>query len=310
MSTQITAPVFNIQTYCIHDGPGIRTTVFLKGCPLRCLWCANPESNEIYPQLLTYQSLCTSCGKCIPSCPHQAIQMTVSGDMPPIVTTDRALCKNCGACIKSCPQKAREIAGDYKTPDDVLKLVLKNKLFLTSSGGGMTLSGGELLLHPVFSEELLKKAQESGLHTAVESCCFAKKETIDRVFAYVNLGLLDIKHMNSKIHEKLTGVPNEIILENICHIYHELNVPVIIRIPIVPGFNDDEENIHKTASFVKEKLGTDVPVHLLPYHNMGTSKAENLGQIPELSISVPKQDHMEHLMKIVESYGLKTQIGG
>ncbi len=310
MQSSLTAPVFNIQTYCIHDGPGIRTTVFLKGCPLRCLWCANPESNEFYPQLMTYSSKCSACGRCIPVCPNQAISIFEEGDPAPYAVTDRTKCVNCGKCISICPAEAREIAGENKTVDEVITEVLKDKLFLTASGGGMTISGGEALAHADFSAALFKAAKDNGLHTAIETCSFASRENVDKVFKYVDLGLLDIKHMNSTVHQKLTGVPNEIILDNIRHVYHDLHIPVIIRIPTIPGYNADTGNIAATAKFVKEQLGDDVAIHLLPYHQLGESKTESLGQTIHETIAVPKDSYMEMLKGIVESYGLKAQIGG
>lgn len=312
MNTSIKAPVFNIQTYCIHDGPGIRTTVFLKGCPLRCLWCANPESNEFYPQLMTYSSKCTACGRCLPACPNQAISVFFpkNPEDKPYAVTDRTLCTNCGKCIDACPSEAREIAGKDMTVEEVIEEVLKDKLFLTTSGGGMTISGGEALAHADFSATLFQAAHENGLHTAIETCSFASRNVIDKVFPHVDLGLLDIKHMNSDIHKKLTGVPNEQILDNIKHVHNDLHIPVIIRIPTIPGYNADEANIAATAQFVRDELGTDVAIHLLPYHQLGESKTESLGESVFDTIPVPDNDFMENLKQIVESYGLKAQIGG
>lgn len=305
----ISAPVFNIQGYSIHDGPGIRVTVFVKGCPLRCLWCANPESNIAAPQLMTYSSKCVGCGKCVPVCPQRAIYMGEK-DGRILALTDRSLCADCGACVSACPTEAREISGTMMTVKEVLNKVLRDRIFMVASGGGMTLSGGECLAHPDFSEALLYAAREAGVHTAVESCCFASKQIIDRIFSYVDLGLLDIKHMDSVEHERLTGVPNIGILENIKHIYHDLKVPVIIRVPTIPGYNDSDENIAATAKFASQELGTDVEIHLLPYHRLGESKNESLGKEMKLDIEIPSSDHMEHLKTIVESYGVKAQVGG
>lgn len=306
---ELTAPIFNIQTYSIHDGPGIRVTVFEKGCPLRCLWCANPESNLATPQLMTYVSKCTGCGSCVPACPHGAIHVEVRGEKAREVT-DRTLCVDCGACVSVCPAQAREIAGEKKTVREVLDKVLRDRLFMEASGGGMTVSGGECLMHPDFTEALLYAAKQEGLHTAVESCSFASRAVVDQVFRYVDLALLDVKHMDSAKHEEYTGVPNEQILENIKHVYHDLKVPVIVRVPTIPGYNDSDENIAATAKFALEELGPDVAVHLLPYHRMGESKNESLGKDMNMAIDIPSNEHMEHLKAIVESYGLKSQIGG
>ena len=302
------APVFNIQSYSIHDGPGIRVTVFLKGCPLRCLWCANPESNSPAPQLMTYNPKCTGCGACVKAGPKGAVRLAELGGAVK-QETDRSLCVNCGACVGVCPADAREIAGKEMTVREVLDRVLQDKLFLDASGGGMTISGGECLAHPEFSEALLAAAKEAGLHTAVESCSFASREVIDRVFPHVDLGLLDVKHMDPAKHKEYTGVSNEIILDNIRHVYRDLHVPVIVRVPVIPGHNDDEENVAATARFAAE-LGADVAVHLLPYHRLGDSKLESLGRTPELHLEVPPDEQMQKLKAIVESFGVQAQIGG
>lgn len=302
----LTAPVFNVQSYSIHDGPGIRVTVFVKGCPLRCLWCANPESSLAKPQLMTYGSKCVGCGACAAVCPRGAVTMVMKdGKMKEL--TDRTRCTDCGACVSACRYEARELAGSFRTVRDVLEQVLKDRLFLEASGGGITVSGGECLMHPDFTEALLYAARREGLHTAVESCVFGSRETVDRVFRQVDLGLLDVKHMDSAKHREYTGVPNETILENIRHIRRELNVPVIVRVPVIPGHNDDEENIAATARFAAE---LEAPVHLLPFHRLGESKLESLGQAVKLRLEVPDQAHMERLKAVAEAQGVQAQIGG
>lgn len=306
---ELSAPIFNIQTYSIHDGPGIRVTVFEKGCPLRCKWCANPESNSPEPQLMTYLAKCTACGRCIKYCPQGAISIGEKGGRP-YAKTDREKCTSCGGCIEICPNEAREIAGENMTVREVLKKVSRDKLFMDASGGGMTISGGECLMHPDFTEALLYAAREAGIHTAVESCSFASKSVIEKVHRYVDLALLDIKHMDSKEHERLVGVPNEVILDNIKYIYHTLKKKVVIRVPTIPGCNDSDDNIRATAEFVKNELGGDVSVHLLPYHRLGESKNESLGREMDLTIDIPSDEHMQHLKGIVEAYGLTCQIGG
>lgn len=301
--------MFNIQTYSVHDGPGIRDTVFLKGCPLKCIWCANPESQNAAPELMTYASRCVGCGICVEKCPQKAISLKSEGKEVMIIT-DRDRCTNCGDCVEACRYKAREIVGKLMTVEEVMDKVLRDSIYYEASGGGITVSGGECLMYPEFTEALLYAAKQKGLHTALESCCFADREAVDRVFRFADLGLLDIKHMDSNLHKEFTGVPNEMILDNIEHIYHDLRIPVYIRIPIIPGCNDSEENITNTAKFVVERLGTDVLVHLLPYHRFGESKNESLGRKQNRSIETPSDEHMQKLKTIVEGFGLKTQIGG
>ncbi len=305
----VTTTVFSIQTYCIHDGPGIRVTVFVKGCPLRCHWCANPESNTRQPQLMFYKDKCTACGRCIDKCPNDAISITGIGKDPKSFT-NRELCKDCGACVDACLNDAREMAGEEMSVEQALKKVLADKLFLDSSGGGMTISGGEALFCPDFTENLLLAAHEEGLHTAVESSCFASREVIDRVYAHVDLALCDIKHMDSHKHKEYTGVPNEQILDNIKHIHNDLGVPMWARIPCITGYNSDKVNIVETARFIKNELGDDVKVCLLPYHRLGESKNESLGNNVDLSIDIPTDEYMQELKALVEKKGLTCQIGG
>lgn len=305
----VTTTVFNIQTYCIHDGPGIRVTVFVKGCPLRCTWCANPESNLKKPQLMFYREKCTGCGRCAALCPRKAIEIR-EADGGFKAYTDRALCVDCGACQRSCPADARELAGKLTTVAEAIEKVAADKLFLDSSGGGMTISGGECLACPDFTENLLMAAHEEGISTAVESSCFAGRQVIDQVYAHVDLALCDIKHMDSEKHREYTGVPNEQILENIVHINRDLHVPVWVRVPTIPGHNDDDANIEAMAKFVHERLTPDTRVCLLPYHRLGESKNESLGKEMDWSIDVPSDAHMNHLKEIVEKYGLTVQIGG
>ena len=304
----LSAPIFNIQSYSIHDGPGIRVTVFEKGCPLHCVWCANPESNSPVPQLMTYSSKCTGCGLCVSECDKAAISVVTDGNKAYSIT-DRSKCIDCGKCTAVCQADAREIAGREMTVEEVLTRVERDRMFF-GKDGGITLSGGECLMHPDFTEAVLYEAKKRGIHTAVESCAYASRDVIDRVFRYVDLALLDIKEMDSACHKQYTGVPNEMILENICYIYCNLKKQVHIRVPVVPGFNADDENILAIASFVKDKLGTDVPVNLLPYHRMGESKAESLGREMNLNIEVPDSPFMAHLAELVQSKGVPCSIVG
>lgn len=297
--------VFNIQGYSIHDGPGIRTTVFFCGCPLRCLWCQNPESGTMEPKLFFMSEKCIGCGKCVSVCPNGAITI-VDGK----AKTDRNKCNASGECVKVCPTEAREIVGETKTAGEVLKKVRQDELFYKTSGGGVTISGGEVLMQPEFALAILKLCKQAGIHTAIETCGFAKWEIFAEILEYTDLVLYDFKHMDSEKHKEGTGVGNELILENAIKVYHEAKKPIAARVPTIPGYNDSRENISALAQFIAEKLGKDVKVHLLPYHHLGESKTERMEQEIVFTAEVPTNEHMEELRVLVESYGLTAVIGG
>ncbi len=298
--------VFNIQGYSIHDGPGIRTTVFLSGCPLRCLWCQNPESNTMDAKLFFLSEKCVGCGRCIPVCPNGAIHMTDEGR----VANDRTKCTACGACVKVCPVDAREISGEVMTAGDVVKRVMKDKIFYDTSGGGVTVSGGEVLAQSDFTAAILQLSKENGLHTTIETCGFGSWENFMKFLPYTDLVLYDIKHFDSEEHKKGTGFGNELILENAKRIRQELHLPMAVRIPTITGFNDNFANMGATANFVVKELGTDVKVHLLPYHRLGNSKHERMEDDITFTADIPTDEHMEELRAYVESFGLQAQIGG
>lgn len=298
--------IFNIQHYSIHDGPGIRTTVFLKGCPLRCTWCQNPESQAFLPQLFFVGENCTGCGKCADACPERAIEIRDGRSR-----TNRELCRAQGKCVEACPNEARSLMGRYATAQEVFEDVNGDAIFYARSGGGVTLSGGEPLAQPEFATSLLKLCKAVGLHTAIDTCGYARWETARRILEYVDLVLYDFKHMDPMLHEKWTGVRNELILENARRIHHELSIPVLARVPLVPGHNDSLENIEATARFIANELGRSVKVHLLPYHKLGEAKYERL-EMPGKSVSIepPSDERMSELQNIVESFGLACIVGG
>jgi pyruvate formate lyase activating enzyme len=303
---QIKGIVFNIQHYSIHDGPGIRTSVFLKGCFLRCIWCQNPESQSLKPELFYFQERCTGCGKCVVVCPAKANRIIEAKS-----NTDRSICEGSGQCTQVCPQEARSLMGKEVTVQEVFQKVKGDEIFYKRSSGGVTLTGGEPLFQPHFSKTLLSLCQQSGIHTAIETCGYAGWEIFKDILQYADLVLFDLKHMDSEKHREYTGVPNDLILDNIQKIYYDLRIPIWARIPIIPGYNDSTENIHSTARFVATKLGTSVPVHLLAYHRLGESKYERLTMDSKSQpITPPTDEYMLELQKIMVSYGLDAHIGG
>ena len=298
--------IFNVQHYSIHDGPGIRTTVFLKGCPLRCLWCQNPESQAVRPELFFNRDRCQGCGKCVEVCPEHAIEIADGKSH-----TNRNLCKASGECAQVCPNDARNIMGKFVTVGEVFKQVAADAIFYQRSGGGVTLSGGEPLTQPQFVISLLKLCREAAIHTTMDTCGYASWETVQRVLEYVDLVLYDFKHMDPSEHRKLTGVSNELILDNAKKIRHELSIPMLARVPIAPGFNDSVENIQATAKFIATELCDSVKVHLLPYHRLGEAKYERLEKSSQsISIEPPSDERMMELQNIFESFGLTTIVGG
>jgi pyruvate formate lyase activating enzyme len=297
--------VFDIQTFSLHDGPGIRTLVFLKGCPLSCIWCQNPESQRYQPEILLYQEKCTGCGQCVPACPSKAIKI-VNGRSQ----TDRILCQGCGVCALKCPNEARTLAGKTMSAEEVFAVVKKDEIFYKNSGGGVTLSGGDPLAQAEFSTAILRQCKQAGLHTAIETSGMAQWDTCKKVLENVDLVLYDFKHMNAVAHKKFTGVSNELILENVKRIHTELKLPIVARMPIIPGYNDDISNIEATGKFIADELGLNTKVNILAYHRLGESKYQKLEQSgTALDIVPPSDTHMVSLQKTLEAWGLTVSIG-
>ena len=298
--------IFNVQHYSIHDGPGIRTTVFMKGCALRCLWCQNPESQSTRPELFFDSEQCKGCGTCVQACPEGAIELYDGRSW-----TNRKLCMGAGKCAEVCPHEARNVMGRYVTAEEIFKQVAGDAIFYQRSGGGVTLSGGEPLAQPRFAMSLLKLCKDASIHTALDTCGYAPWDMVRQVLDYVDLVLYDFKHMDPVEHEKCTGVSNDLILDNARKIHHELSIPILARVPIIPGYNDSVENIEATARFIATELGNSIKVHLLPYHRLGETKYERLEK-PGKSVSIepPSEERMLGLKEIVESVGLTAYIGG
>jgi len=301
-SKKTTGLIFNIQRYSIHDGPGIRSLVFMKGCPLNCLWCCNPESQSPSREIMVTSTKCIGCGKCIEVCPTKAAEKK-----NPLEA--KRLCIVCGSCVEVCPSTARQMIGQYMSVNEVMKEVEKDILFYQRSKGGVTISGGEPLMQADFVRLLLKSCQEKGIHTAIETCGFTKWENLKRVLEYVDLVLYDIKHMDTQRHKELTGVGNELILQNAKKVA-TLKNHMIIRVPVIPHFNDSPENMKAIAELVRDLKGA-TQIHLLSYHRLGESKYNRLGKKYALKEIKPlDKESLSEQKKVIESYNLRVQIGG
>jgi len=259
------AMIFDIERHALHDGPGIRTLVFLKGCNIQCKWCSNPEGQNMTKDLMLYRDKCTMCLKCADTCPEKAI--SESGNE---VVTDRLLCTVCGVCVDVCPSGARKIVGREMGADEVFEIIKKDDIFYRYSEGGITISGGEPLLFPVFLDSLFRLCRQQGIHTAVETCGYVPWQNIKDLSPRINLFLYDLKHMDQDKHNKFIGTGNKLILENLVKL-DKLNPQLIIRIPVIPGFNDTVSEINEILNFIYT-LKHVQEVHLLPYHNLGKSK--------------------------------------
>ena len=271
---------FDIQRNSFVDGPGIRTTVFFKGCNLKCAWCHNPESQSAKPQMMFYKDKCTGCGKCKSVCPYHLEQ-----------------CELCGKCTLYCPVDARKVCGKEHTVDEVLKEVLKDQAFYETSGGGVTFSGGECMLQIDFLVEILKKCKENGIHTAVDTAGHIPFESFEKILPYTDLFLYDIKIFDSQKHKQYVGVSNELILENLKKLF-ERKAKLWIRIPIIPDVNDSIEEIQKIKDFLKT-IGTAEKIELLPYHAMGENKYRAIGKEPQI-FKTPDAENMKRLKEILD----------
>lgn len=295
----ISGTIFNIQHYCIHDGPGVRTNVFVKGCPLRCIWCANPESQIATPQIMFRADKCVGCGACVQACPNNAIFISDSK-----ARTNRNICVGCGECVKVCAPEARELMGHTATVGEVFDEVAKEKIFY-GKDGGLTVTGGEALAHPEFTLALLKLCKNDGIATAVETCGQVKWETMKSVLSYCDTVLYDMKQTDTVKHKAYMGTGNELILENLKKLNDELDCDIWVRVPTIPGYNADEDNIRRVGEIVSSQITRCKRVDLLPFHNMGEAKAEQLDRdMNGFHSETPSKEYMESLKEIIRGFGL------
>lgn len=294
--------VFNTMRFSIHDGPGIRTTVFLKGCPLRCAWCHNPESQDFQPHLMLFAERCRLCGDCIEACPQHGIGDPAEGLKIP----DE--CDSCGSCVEACVAGARELAGRRTTVAELMDELRRDVVFFDESGGGVTISGGEPLAQPVFARGLLAACHEQGIHSVLDTCGFAAPGVFASVSALADLVLFDLKAMDSATHVRFTGVPNKTIHENL-RALAAAGKPVIVRFPLIPGVNDSPQELSALSSFVRSCGLSRLDV--LPYHAVGAGKYVRLGEVSRAGdYTVPPAESINEVAGVFRREGLTVRIGG
>ena len=299
--------ITKIQKYSIHDGDGIRTTIFFKGCGLKCIWCHNPETQSFPKQLMVHQERCTGCGNCDSFCPQHAIHRKAG-----TIVTDFSLCNACGICVKSCNQNLREIIGKEYTVDELVKEIKKDEMFYEESGGGVTLSGGEVMISDMnYLETLCKKLNRIGISIFIDTCGHAPYENFERLLPYVNTFLYDIKTLNVEIHKKYIGADNSLILSNL----EKLNTAgarIYLRIPTIKGINADETSMKAIINYLQDKKINPAQIHLLPYHNTGSVKYEKIGLTYEGNkLARPTDEELESFVDLFKNSGFfQMKIGG
>ena len=292
--------VFDIQRFSVHDGPGIRTTVFLKGCSLHCFWCQNPEGIHTKPEILFYADKCVYCGNCLLACPNGAHAVQGSSH---VFTRER--CRACGRCVDTCYSGALVLVGREMTVDEVVSEVMRDKVFYDESGGGVTLSGGDPAVQHGFSKALLKRFKAEGLHTAIETAANFQWRIMASLLPATDLVMMDIKHVDSEKHEKATGASNRNILRNAAQL-SKTGKPLIIRVPVIPGVNDTAGEIGAIAEFI-QKFPNLQYLELLPFHRLGEGKYEALGlKYAASNLTAPTKERMKELTKVAKKFSVKV----
>jgi pyruvate formate lyase activating enzyme len=296
--------IFNLQRCSVHDGPGIRTTVFLKGCPLSCAWCHNPEGIDEAPDLMLSADRCLSCGACTRVCP-----VGEGGAAPVGETWDRSLCTRCGSCVEACPADARELVGRHCEIDELVDELERDRVFFEASGGGVTFSGGEPLAQSEFLKKCLIECRRRGLHTAVDTCGLAPRAILLEVAEVADLVLYDLKHMDPDRHRTETGADNRIILDNL-RALSETGAELWIRVPLIPGFNDDCGNLEATGAFL-ERLSRRHRVFVLPYHGIANGKRSRLEDVGKRAdVAPPEAEAVSAAAEILARHDLEVSVGG
>jgi len=302
MSTSL---IFDIKKYAINDGPGIRMTVFFKGCNLSCEWCHNPESMSPKVQKMYTASKCIGAAKCIDNCPNEALELTENG-----VVTNYDMCNLCGKCAEVCPTKAFEMLGQHISIKDLIKQIENESIFFDQSGGGVTFSGGEPLMHSDYLLEALKECGKRFYHRVVDTTAFSKQEILLEVAKHTELFLIDLKVMDAQLHKKFTGVSNEKILSNIIELA-KTDCELIFRMPLIKGVNTNEDNIMRTALFINSLEGNRTKINLLPYHNIAENKHSKLGiKNKFVSFETPDENELINIISSFNTYGIDATIGG
>lgn len=297
--------IFDTKRYAINDGPGIRVTIFFKGCPLSCLWCHNPESISARPQKMFTAAKCIGCGECVKNCPNAAISMTHEGCF-----TEPDKCNLCGTCARVCPTLAMEMTGRLYSLAELMKIIEKERHLFDQSGGGVTFSGGEPLLYPNFLGELLNRCREQGIHRTIDTCGLVKQEVLLEAAQRTDLFLYDVKLFDPERHKQFTGADNSLILSNLKALA-ESGADIQIRIPLIEGVNADTQNLEQTAEFISRLAGEKKTVNLLPYHAIAAHKHVKLGgRYQADSLAEPSQAVQQLAIDIFASHGLPTIIGG